>query len=576
MKKQIFQFLTVLCLFSLLLAACRPPATSTPLPTNTNPPATATPPATSTLIPTATSVPPTVTPTPGLYTGSGGYSWWNDTVFYEIFVRSFYDSNGDGIGDFNGVTAKLDYLKELGISGIWLMPIFPAASYHGYDVTDYYGVNPDFGTMDDFKRLLSEAHKRNIRVIIDMVLNHTSSQHPWFKQAQDPKSPYRNWYIWSDTDPGYVGPMGEKVWYKKDSGYYYAIFWSEMPDLNYRNPDVTKEMDKVTSFWLKDVGVDGFRMDGAKYLVEDGKTQENTPETHAWYKNYRLMYKAINPDAFTIGEVTGDVFNASSYADGDQLDMTFAFELASGLVKSANSGNNNSLNSALKMANSNYKPNQCAPFLTNHDQNRVMSQLNQDPDKANIAASLLLTLPGVPFIYYGEEIGMTGSKPDERIRTPMQWSAEAQAGFTSGTPWESLNDNYKNSNVAAEESDPKSLLNHYKALIALRNQNPALLYGDYVPVDPGNSSVFASLRYLKGEAILVLVNLSDQAVTDYQLAVDSSSLSGTYKTAALMGQDLAKDGFFAPLTVNSSGGFDSYQPLASLPPYSTVIIQLQK
>jgi alpha-amylase len=238
--------------------------------------------------PSPTVIPstPPVTQVPALSQGTDGYPWWNDTIFYEIFVRSFCDSNGDGIGDFNGITEKLDYLKNLGVTGLWLMPINPSPSYHGYDVTNYFAVNPDYGTIADFKTLVSEAHNRGIRVIIDMVLNHTSSQHPWFIAAQDPNSPYRNFYIWSDTKPVYSGPWGEQVWYPTITGYYYAIFSQSMPDLNYRNTEVTAQMENAVKFWLETTGIDGFRLDAARHLIENGTVQANTPETHAWFKQF--------------------------------------------------------------------------------------------------------------------------------------------------------------------------------------------------------------------------------------------------------------------------------------------------
>ena len=248
------------------------------------------------LIPSCVPAAPTIAPTP--IKESTPVNWWSNDVFYEIFVRSFNDSNGDGIGDFNGITQKLDYLQELGVTAIWLMPIFPSPSYHGYDVTDYYDVNPQYGTMDDFKTLVEEAHKRDIRIIIDLVINHTSDKHPWFKEAKkDPNSPYRDWYIWSKTDPKYLGPWGERVWHSSTSGFYYGIFEAFMPDLNYKNPAVTDEMKKVASFWLKDIGVDGFRLDAAKHLIEEGSKQENTKATHLWYQNeFYPATKAINPE----------------------------------------------------------------------------------------------------------------------------------------------------------------------------------------------------------------------------------------------------------------------------------------
>jgi glycosidase len=235
---------------------------------------------------TATVVPtPTPTPYDPMPQGSQGYPWWNDTVFYEVFLRSFYDSNGDGIGDINGLIEKLDYLNDgdpktktdLGITGIWLMPIFPSPSYHGYDVKDYYEINPDYGTMEDFNRLLEEAHLRGIRIVIDFVINHTSTEHPWFIEARKGEdSLYRNLYIWSEQKPDYLGPWGQPVWHANyDQTYYYGVFWSGMPDLNFENQEVTNEINRIAAFWLEDIGVDGFRVDGARHLIEDGDIQKN-------------------------------------------------------------------------------------------------------------------------------------------------------------------------------------------------------------------------------------------------------------------------------------------------------------
>ena len=238
-------------LLALLMVGCQDTPNDTP-PTATPAPATvAAEPTATSVPPTATPMPATPTPTPDpLFTGTNDYPWWNDTVFYEIFVRSFYDSDGNGIGDLNGVIEKLDYLndgdpttsEDLGVTGIWLMPIMVSPSYHGYDVVDYFQVDPDYGTNEDFLRLMDEAHARGIRVIVDLVMNHTSNAHPWFLDSQNPDSDKREWYIWADENPGYRGPDGQVVWHNNPSGYYYGIFWSGMPDLNYENPDVTAAM----------------------------------------------------------------------------------------------------------------------------------------------------------------------------------------------------------------------------------------------------------------------------------------------------------------------------------------------
>ena len=554
-----------------LLTACGGAATVTPAPIVPPGPIAPTRPA-ATLAPSETPTPIGPLPTPvspviGLPQGTDGYPWWNDTVFYEIFVRSYADSNGDGVGDLNGLISKLDYLKNLGITGLWLMPIHPSPSYHGYDVTDYYGVNPQYGTADDFKRLMSEAHARGIRVIIDLVLNHTSIEHPWFQAALDPKSPFREWYVWSQTDPGQSG------WHRAPTGdYYYGYFWEGMPDLNYRAPAVTEQMNDIVRFWLNDMGVDGFRLDAAKYLIEDGTSIQNTDATHQWYKNFRPVYTALKPQAMTIGEVWDVAPTAASYAQGDQLDLTFNFDLAQAFILAARTGRAEEAVKALNIGLNNFKPLQFGTFLTNHDQNRVMSQIGANLDKAKVGALLYLTAPGVPFVYYGEEIGLSGKKPDEDLRTPMQWSNEANGGFTTGTPWRAVNADYAERNVSTQIDNPASLLSLYRTLIRLRGQHAALRVGDFTAIKASNASVFASLRVSKEEAVLIIINLGKDPVSDVTLTLDKSSLAaGEYRGALLLG-----DGPIAKLSVTATGGFAQYQPLSSLPGFSGVIVQLQK
>ena len=563
--------LTLIPILIAVLTACGGAATVTPAPIVPPGPIAPTRPA-ATLAPSETPTPIGPLPTPvspviGLPQGTDGYPWWNDTVFYEIFVRSYADSNGDGVGDLNGLISKLDYLKNLGITGLWLMPIHPSPSYHGYDVTDYYGVNPQYGTADDFKRLMSEAHARGIRVIIDLVLNHTSIEHPWFQAALDPKSPFREWYVWSQTDPGQSG------WHRAPTGdYYYGYFWEGMPDLNYRAPAVTEQMNDIVRFWLNDMGVDVFRLDAAKYLIEDGTSIQNTDATHQWYKNFRPVYTALKPQAMTIGEVWDVAPTAASYAQGDQLDLTFNFDLAQAFILAARTGRAEEAVKALNIGLNNFKPLQFGTFLTNHDQNRVMSQIGANLDKAKVGALLYLTAPGVPFVYYGEEIGLSGKKPDEDLRTPMQWSNEANGGFTTGTPWRAVNADYAERNVSTQIDNPASLLSLYRTLIRLRGQHAALRVGDFTAIKASNASVFASLRVSKEEAVLIIINLSKDPVKDVTLNLDQSSLaSGDYRAALLLG-----DGPIANLTVTAQGGFAQYQPLSSLPGFSGVIVQLQK
>lgn len=526
-------------------------------------------------------VPPSTTQTPDLVpTEALATNWWKDAVFYEIFVRSFYDSDGNGIGDFNGITAKLDYLNDgdpttntdLGITGIWLMPIFPSPSYHGYDVTDYYSINPQYGTMEDFKHLVEEAHKRGIHIVIDMVINHTSDKHPWFKDAKsDVNSPYRDWYIWSETDPNYKGPWNEDVWHPSLTGYYYGIFESFMPDLNYNNPEVTAEMEKVYSFWLKDVGIDGFRLDAAKHLIEENQLQQNTASTHRWYQKMYPVYKEMNPSAMTVGELFGDSMSvASKYVKNNEFDLVFNFQLATTIIKAAQTGRGKNVSRVIETSNAFLTEYQYAPFLTNHDQNRVMGEFQNDVNKAKIAAAMLLTAPGTPFIYYGEEIGMGGSKPDENIRRPMQWDNTANAGFTTGKPWRSPDANFTDINVSSQTKDPDSLLSNYRELIHLREIHPVLQTGQYIAVDCNNPAVYSALRVDEKEIVLVLINLDKETITNYELdAANTILLDKTYNADVLLGSGQAQ----GPSVTNS--GFSNYTPVDELPAYSTTIIKIQ-
>jgi alpha-amylase len=546
------------------------PAQASPTPAQT---ATTLPSPTDTIVPSATPI--VVGPVAGGPTSTEGYPWWNDTVFYEIFVRSFYDSNGDGIGDFNGVIAKLDYLKDLGITGLWLMPIHPSPTPGGYIANDFYSVNPDYGTMDDFKRLLSEAHKHGMRVIIDRVLYDTSDQNPWFTASKDPNSPYRDWYYWSTTDKG-PSIWGTPAWFKTPSGYYFSEFGQDVPFLNLNNPAVTAEVNKVSQFWLQDVGVDGFRVDSATNLIPEGRTFSDTPSTHAWLKSFYTFYKGINPNAFTVGEAWKEPASSLATYIGDQVDTAFEFNIARAIIDSIQSGSNSKINAALQQATTIIPHQQFAPFITNHDMDRAMTMMNGDPEKAKASASLLLTSPGVPFIYFGEEIGMQGKYKDANggwlvlnSNPPMQWSSEKNAGFTVGSPWFQVNSNYAQVNVRDEIKSPDSLWAQYKKLIDLRNAHPALRIGSLNIVSSSNSGLFASLRVSSTEAMLILINLTNTPINNFSLSLDKSPLqSGKYLALPLLGQGPVGD-----LNVISTGHFSNYGPIPSIPAYATVIIQ---
>ena len=447
--------------------------------------------------------------------------WWRNGVCYEVFVRSFYDSDGDGIGDLRGLTSRLDYIndgnpnstKSLGANCIWLMPIDKATSYHGYDVVDYYHVDPHYGTADDFRELIRRAHDRGIRVIVDFVPNHSSSEHPFFESAlSDPSSKYRGWYRLSATKPAQLGPWGQPAWHKSPvhDEYYWGVFWHGMPDWNYENPAVLDEMLNVTKFWLTTMHADGFRFDAIPYLVERGDTLMHSRGTHEVLRRFGSAIRAQSPQSFTIGEES-DIPALPSYYP-DQLDSYFEFGVAAGTMEAARTGNASAFIREISRANA-MPEGRWAPFLTNHDQPRVMTVLNGDPARARVAASAMLLLPGTPFVYYGEEIGMVGDKPDEQIRTPMQWSAANGGGFTTRSPWEALQRDWASKNVAAQDDDSASLLNHYRRLIHLRSAHVALARGELIVGATSTPSTAAYLRRTGEESALVIVNFGDAPVS---------------------------------------------------------------
>jgi alpha-amylase len=506
--------------------------------------------------------------------------WKRGGVCYEIFVRSFYDSNGDGIGDLNGLTQKLDYINDgnpktqhdLGANCIWLMPVAESPSYHGYDVSNYYRVEPDYGTNEDFKRLVAEAHRRGIHVLVDMVLNHASSEHPFFQEAlRDPSSAHRNWFRWSSTKPAQKGPWGQEVWHRSPvrDEYYYGIFWSGMPDLNYETPAVREEAKKVARFWLEDMGVDGFRLDAIPYLVESGDTLSGSAGTHAFLREYASYVRRIAPQSYTVGEVWDSVGAMLPYYP-DQLDSHFAFELSDAIINAVRTGSaKNLLQGYLRLQRA-LPSERWSPFLRNHDQTRTMTELGGDVARAKLAATLLLTLPGLPFVYYGEEIGMTGNKPDERLRTPMQWSRAPSAGFTTSKPWETLQADSLSANVETEESDSTSLLNLYRRLIHLRAENSALGSGGLIPLMTNEDAVAAYLRRDRGRTVLVVANLGHAAIAGATVSFSGPVLRpGRYLPSLLLGK-----ASIAPLRVAADGQILRYAPVGTLAPMQGYVLEL--
>lgn len=495
--------------------------------------------------------------------------WWQKATAYEIFVRSFQDFNNDGKGDFYGMLSRLNHLNDgdsntytdLGIGAVWLMPINPSPSYHGYDVTNYKAVNKDYGTMEEFKEMLAEAHKRDIKVIIDLVINHTSSQHPWFSKSAANDTFYRNFYRWSSTVQNTNGPWGQQVWYQRNGSYYYALFWSEMPDLNYDYPPVQDSIFDIARFWIKEVGVDGFRLDAAMYLFEEGNTLKNHPKTIAFWQAFNDSCKSWNPNSYIIGEVWDSKETLLLYKN--KLDQCFDFELADNSVNAVNNGNTAAWRSSQAYAYQNYD---YGSFLTNHDQNRIASVMGNNQGKLMAAASLYLLHPGTPYLYYGEEVAMLGTKPDENIRRPMQWSNSAYAGFSGVEPWRALNTNYATYNVASLTANQASITNHYRKLIHFRNKYGAVAYGNYKNLISTQNEVIVSHRYTSNQDVYVMVSCSPNTLNNVQFTFTRSDGQGGTHTL----RDVMTDSL---ITLTASGNvFSLSLPMA---PFQTRILRFE-
>ncbi|HYU16698.1 MAG TPA: alpha-amylase family glycosyl hydrolase, partial [Candidatus Acidoferrum sp.] len=504
-----------------LLVACFAGCNSAPAPAPAPPPSA---PSTAAASPPAPAPARAAAPEPPIDEAP----WWKGAVFYQVFVRSFQDSDRNGIGDFKGLTRRLDYLNDgdpktstdLGVDAIWLMPVFQSPSYHGYDVVDYETIEEDYGTGEDFQRFLEEAHRRGIRVILDLILNHTGVDHPWFREsASSPSSPRRSWYVWSDTrlDWGQPWNPSAPTWHERNGAYYYAIFWDGMPDLNFRNPEVRAEAKRIARLWL-DRGVDGFRLDAIRHLIEagPGEGQSKSPETHLFLEEFARAVAQAKPDAVLVGEVWSTTYDIAAYygATGrDELQLLFDFPLAEAMIGAVNGGRAGDIESALGLARDAYpKAAVDAPFLANHDQVRSATQLSNDPARLRLAAALLLTMPGSPFIYYGEEVGLQNGpgKEDEWKRTPMPWDGSPRHGFTAGKPWYSFAPGVARTNVAAQTKDAKSLLSRYRKLIAVRKASPALTRGaiEVLSAPGAQGAVLAFVRSAGAENVLVVHNLS--------------------------------------------------------------------
>jgi maltose alpha-D-glucosyltransferase/alpha-amylase len=479
-------------------------------------------------------------------------------VFYEINVRAFYDSNGDGHGDLKGLTQKLDYLRDLGVDCIWLMPIYASPLRDdGYDISDYYNIAETFGTVDDFKTLLEEAHKRNIRIIMDLVLNHTSDEHPWFKASRsDKNSPYRDYYVWSDTDQKYKDTRiifldtepSNWSWDEATGQYYWHRFYASQPDLNFDNPKVQEEMLNVARFWL-DLGIDGFRADAVPYLFErEGTNCENLPETHDYLKKLRTFLDENYPGRILLCEANQWPEDVRPYfGDGDEFHMGFHFPIMPRIYMALKKQRADDMIEILRRTPPIPENCQWCTFLRNHDEltlemvtpeerdwmwdqyapeprmklnlgirRRLSPLLDNDRRKIELANSLLFTLPGSPIIYYGDEIGMGDNidLPDRNgVRTPMQWDASPNGGFSTGKPFTELvhgNLGYQRVNVASQVADGASLFHTISRMVHIRKGHPAFGRGSMDWLETDNSNLAAYTRKYQDETLLIINNLSDK------------------------------------------------------------------
>jgi maltose alpha-D-glucosyltransferase / alpha-amylase len=468
--------------------------------------------------------------------------WYKDAVIYQLHVRTFFDSNGDGVGDFPGLTQKLDYLQQLGITAIWLLPFYPSPLRDdGYDIADYTSVNPSYGSLEDFKAFLNAAHTRGIRVIIELVLNHTSDQHPWFREARSSRdNPRRDWYVWSDTDTGYKGvpivfvdtEASNWAWDPVSKSYYWHRFFSHQPDLNFDNPAVFEAIWDVMRFWL-DLGVDGFRLDAVAFLVErEGTLCENLPETHAIIKEFRKRLDISYPGTMLLAEANQWPADVRAYfADGDEFHAAFHFPLMPRMFMAVKLEDRKPIVEILGQTPEIPESCQWFIFLRNHDEltlemvtdverdymydeyatdktmrinrgirRRLAPMMNNDRRRIELLNGLLMSMPGTPIIYYGDEIGMGDNiylGDRNGVRTPMQWSPRINAGFSQADPerlYAPVISNavygYQAVNVEAQERSEHSLLNWMKALIP---------------------RVLAYTRQFGDEIVLVVNNLSNSA-----------------------------------------------------------------
>lgn len=505
--------------------------------------------------------------------------WWHNSVVYQIYPRSFCDSNCDGIGDLNGIRSKLDYLTELGVDVIWLSPVYQSPmDDNGYDISDYQAIAPEFGTMEDMDALLAEAKERGIKIVMDLVVNHTSDEHEWFKRACESKtSPYRDYYVWRDAQPDGSAPsdMGSIFggsaweWHEPTQQYYLHLFSKKQPDLNWENPKVHDEVHKMMNWWI-DRGIGGFRLDVIDLIgkeIDNGITG-NGPRLHPLLKQMNSATFG-NKDLLTVGETwdaTPEIAKLYSAEDREELSMVFQFEHITLTWTNGDKWKPAPLDlKAFKQVLTKWQlelkeTGWNSLFWNNHDLPRAVSKYGNDGQyrvkSAKMLATVLHCLKGTPYIYQGEEIGMTNVKFDnleqykdietlnfykvrteagvsheemmaalaensrDNARTPMQWSNEANAGFSTAEPWIEVNPNYTAVNAKLDRASNESIYEYYKALIGLRREFEAVVYGDFIPLLEEHDKVFAYLRRHGEQTLLVVANFSDESV-DVDLGIEA-------------------------------------------------------
>jgi maltose alpha-D-glucosyltransferase / alpha-amylase len=489
--------------------------------------------------------------------------WYKDAVVYELHVRAFSDSNGDGIGDFPGLLQKLDYVQDLGVTAIWVLPFYPSPGKDdGYDIADYTSVNPAYGTLEDFQQFLEQAHRRNLQVITELVINHTSDQHPWFQEARSSRdNPRRDWYVWSDTDDRYRGAriifkdteLSNWAWDPISKAYYWHRFFSHQPDLNYDNPAVLEEMWRIMKFW-RDMGVDGFRVDAVPYLFErEGTSCENLPETHQAVKFLRRRLDENYPRSFLLAEANQWPADVRPYfGDGDEFHMAFHFPLMPRMFMAVKLEDRKPIMDILQQTPDIPESCQWGIFLRNHDEltlemvtdeerdymydmyaldvgarlnlgirRRLAPLMENDRRRLELMNGMLMSLPGSPILYYGDEIGMGDNiylGDRNGVRTPMQWSGSWNSGFSGADPerlYLPLLSNpvygYQTVNVEAQRRSDHSFLSWMKKLIRVRKSSRAFSRGQIKFLQPRNHRVFAYIRELGNERTLVVNNLSKAA-----------------------------------------------------------------